>query len=161
MSIIRQEGEFDVLYVATSEPSTKTDPSDSAYTRVGLVDDLSDELSNEAQSTLDRDTDTHEDVSYGQQSSSASITANVQEEDDGGTTTEDAGQIDLRDAAIDQDIVFWLINPEDGDGNTVTGLDGVHAESIVESFNYTRNAGEFKQFEVDLTNRVQPTFFTA
>jgi len=243
MSLRRQEGEFDILYWSRFEPTSGSNPKQNPanYSRVGLVDDLSDELSNEAQSTLDRASDQHESVIYGQQSSSASLTANVQDERDaGGTitgdptvqsapqgdqsvtidtdsddsitlndgdiftfgshdfhyiarssldlgnsssgsvdiapklqsglgggnlvslqpTSEDPVQLVIRDSGVSQRKGWWLIHPEDGDGNAQTGLEALWGLSIVESFNYTRNAGEFKQFEVDLTNKQAPSFFT-
>lgn len=164
MPIKRQEGEFDILYASTTEPTGTPSPPEeepSNYTRIGFVADLGDELSNEAQSATDRESSTHESVIYGTQSSGFTLTANTQEEDSGGTTGEDAGQLILRDAAIAQTIVYFLINPEDGSGTIVPDLEGVYGSCIVESFNYTRNAGEFKQFEVTCTNREQPTYFTA
>lgn len=164
MPIKRQEGEFDILYVSTTAPSGTPSPPEeepSKYTYVGFVADLGDELNNEAQSTTDRESTTHESVIYGTQSSGFTLTCNTQEEDSGGTTGEDSGQLVLRDAAVAQTIVYFLINPEDGNGSTVASLEGVYGSCIVESFNYTRNAGEFKQFEVTCTNREQPTYFTA
>jgi len=161
MSISRQEGEFDILYVTDTDPGSATARKDSSnYTKVGLLGDLSDELSNDTQSTLDRASSQHESIIYGQQSSSVDLTCNVQKEDSGGTTTEDAGQIILRDAAVNQDIVHWLIVPEDSSGTEITGLEGEYGASAVESISNTRNAGEFKQFEVSLTNRKQPSYYT-
>lgn len=160
MPIKRQEGEFDILYVADSEPTTKSDTGDAAYTRVGFVQDVGDELSNEAQSVTDRESSTHQSVIYGTQSSGFDITCSVKEESSGGTTEEDPGQIDIRDAALNQNQVWWIIEPEDGSGTTVTGLERAYGRSIVESFNYTRNAGDFKEFQASFTNKDAPTYET-
>ena len=163
MPIKRQEGEFDILYVSTTAPSGTPSPPEeepSKYTRVGFVADLGDELNNEARSTTDRESTTHESVIYGTQSSGFTMTCNVQEESAADATEEDAGQIDVRDASINQTIVYWLIEPEDGNGTTVVGLERAYGSAIVESFSYTRNAGEFKQFETTFTNREQPTYET-
>lgn len=162
MSLRRQEGEFDILYATTTDPGSASAYKDSSnYTKVGLLGDLSDEQSNDTQSTLDRASTQHESVIYGQQSSSVTLTCNVQKDNDSGTTTEDPGQLILRDAAIDQDIVYWLIQPEDDQGSVITGLEGEYGSSVVDSVENTRNAGDFKQFDVSLTNREQPTYFTA
>jgi len=161
MSIRRQEGENDVLYVTTTDPgstSARKDPSN--YTRVGLLADLSDDISNETQSTLDRASTQHESVIYGQQSSSVDFTCNVQKEDSSGTTTEEPGQIIVRDAAVDQDVLHYLVLPEDDQGNKISGLEGEYGAVVVESISYTRNAGEFKQFEASGAGRKQPSFFT-
>lgn len=161
MGLERQEGEQDILYATTTDPgSASASKNDTNYTKVGLLGDLSDELSNETQSTLDRASSQHESVIYGQQSSSLDLTCNVQKENNSNTVTEDPGQIILRDAAINQNTVYWLIQPEDSNGNPVTGLEGEYGSSVVESISNTRNAGEFKQFDVSLTHREQPTYFT-
>lgn len=243
MPIKRQEGEFDILYWSAFEPTDGTDPKQDPanYDRVGLVADLDDDLTNEAQSTTDRASSTHQSVIYGTQSSGVSIVCNTVETRDAGgsltgdptansgtagdktltiatdaddtisvsdgdmislgshsyhylirstldlgnstsgsvdiaprlqadigggnvvslkTTGEDPVQLVLRDAAINQNEGWWLIHPEDGDGNAQTGLEGGHGRAIVEDFNYTRNAGDFKQFELSLTNKDTPSFFT-
>lgn len=161
MSLRRQEGEFDILYVTTTDPgSASAYKDDTNYTKVGLLGDLSDEESNDTQSALDRASTQHESVIYGQQSSSVTLTCNVQKDNDSGTTTEDPGQIILRDAALNQDIVYWLIQPEDSGGSIITGLEGKYGNSAIESVENTRNAGDFKQFDVSLTNREQPVYFT-
>ena len=159
----RQRGQFDILYVTTTDPTsgTNTDPTDPAnYTRVGLLQDLGDEFTNETDTTVDRDTGKHEDAVATTQSSSVDVTCNVQKSD-GGTPGEDAGQLIFRNAAQDQDRVWFLINPEDSGGSTRTGLELVHGSGVVESFSYTRNQGDFKQFESSLTNKEQPTYTTA
>lgn len=161
MSLRRQEGEFDILYATTTDPGTASARKDPAnYTKVGLLGDLSDEESNETQSTLDRASTQHESVIYGQQSSSVDLTCNVQKDNASGTTTEDPGQIILRDASLNQNIVHWLIIPEDDQGNSISGLEGKYGAAVLESVSNTRNAGEFKQFEVSMQNRKQPTYFT-
>jgi len=161
MSLRRQEGENDILYVSTSDPGSTSARKDSTnYEKFGLLSDLSDEVSNETQSTLDRASTQHESVIYGQQSSSVDATANVQKENDSNTTTEDPGQILVRDAAMDQDIVHYLIQPEDDGGTPVTGLEGEYGAFVVESISNTRNAGEFKQYEISGQGRKQPSFFT-
>jgi len=161
MSLRRQEGENDVLYATTTDPgsaSARKDPSN--YTKVGLLSDLSDEVSNETQSTLDRASTQHESVIYGQQSSSVDFTCNVQKENSSGTTTEDPGQIVVRDAALNQNVMHYLVLPEDDQGNKITGLEGEYGAVVLESITNTRNAGEFKQFEASGAGRKQPTFFT-
>jgi len=160
----RQRGKFDILYATTTDPASgtntdKTDPTN--YTRVGLLQDLGDEFTNETDTTVDRDTGTHEDAVATTQSSSIDVTCNVQRVDSGGSTGEDAGQLIIRDAAQNQDRVWWLINPEDSVGTTLTGLELVYGSGVVESFDYTRNQGDFKQFEASLTNKEQPTYQTA
>ena len=97
---------------------------------------------------------------YGQQSSSLSLTCNVQKENDSNTVQEDAGQILLRDAALTQDRVYFLIQPEDDTGSPLTGLEGVSGSGVADSISNTRNAGEFKQFDMSLTGGEQPNFFT-
>lgn len=91
MSLRRQEGEFDILYVSLYEPTDGTNPKQDPanYSRFGLLADLSDEISNDTQSTLDRASTQHESVIYGQQSSSETLTANVQKEDGAGSVTGD------------------------------------------------------------------------
>lgn len=91
MSLRRQEGEFDILYVSRFEPTSGTDPKQDPanYSRFGLLADLSDEVSNDTQSALDRASSQHESVIYGQQSSSETLTANVQKTDGGGSVTND------------------------------------------------------------------------
>lgn len=243
MSLRRQEGEFDVLYWSRFEPTSGTDPKQNPdnYSRVGLLADLSDEISNDTQSTLDRASSQHESVVYGQQSSSESLTFNVQKtRSQGGSTAgdptvsaasagassltvntdsddtvdlnvgdmialgshdyhylvrsslslgnsssgsidiapklqadlgggnvlsvttdaEDPVQLVLRDSAVQQRDGYWLINPEDKQGNTQTGLEAVRGRAVVESISNTRNAGEFKQFEIELVNGIAPTYFT-
>ena len=159
MAIDRQRGKLDILYLAVSEPTAATDPNDAAYTRIGLLQDLGDEFTNETDTTADRDTGTHEDAVTTTQSSGVDITCNVQKSD-GGTVREDIGQRSVRDAALAQTEVWWLINPEDDQGSTIAGLEGVHSNGFVESFSYTRNQGDFKQFEASLINRSAPSFFT-
>lgn len=243
MSLRRQQGEFDIFYWSRFEPTSGTNPKQNPgnYSRAGLMSDLSDEISNETQSTLDRASGQHESVIYGQQSSSEDLTFNVQESRDSGgsitndptvqaasqgassvtidtdtddevslsagdmitfgshdyhylvrssltlgvsssgsvdispklqtalgggnqvsivTDAEDPVQLVLRDSSLNQREGWWLINPEDGDGNTQTGLEGVHGRAVIESINNTRNTGEFKQFEASLTNQIAPTYFT-
>jgi len=244
MGLRRQEGEFDILYWSRFEPTTGTDPKQDPanYSRVGLLGDLSDEVSNETQSTLDRASSQHESVIYGQQSSSIDITCNVlksrdsggsitndptidgaQSQEDqtidistdaddeidvsdgdviaisghdhfylvrsslnlgngasntvdiapklqsdlsGGETvslksdTEDPVQLVIRESATQQRGGWFLVYPEDDNGNALTGLEGEHGRVALDSFNYTRNAGEFKQFEASGTGQQQPTFFT-
>jgi len=242
MSLRRQEGEFDVFYWSRFEPTSGTDPKQNPdnYSRVGLLADLSDEISNETQSTLDRASSQHESIIYGQQSSSESLTCNVQkargdgslsgdptassatagdstltintDSDDtidvsdgdvialgshdyfylvrsslslGNSTSgsidiapklqadigggnvvslksdaEDPVQLVIRESGVAQRKGYWLINPEDGSGSTQTGLEGVHGQAAIESVSNTRNSGEFKQFEIEMTNGVQPTYFT-
>ena len=60
MPLSRQEGEFDILYATTTDPgTTSARQDDTNYTRVGLLSDLSDEVSNDTQSTLDRASTQH------------------------------------------------------------------------------------------------------
>lgn len=243
MGLRRQEGEFDILYYSRFEPTSGGSPKEnpSNYSRVGLVADESDEISNDVQSTLDRASSQHESVVYGQQSSSEDVTCNVQKNrgsegsvsgdptasstsqgdssitintdaDDtvslssgdmitlgshdyhylirsslslgnsssgsvdiapkiqsatgGGNVVsvvndrEDPVQLVIRQAALNQRRGWWLINPEDGSGNTQTGLEGVYGRGVVESISNTRDAGEFKQFEFSITNGIAPTYFT-
>jgi len=243
MGLRRQEGEFDILYWSRFEPTTGTNPKEDPanYSRLGLVGDLSDEISNETQSTLDRASTQHESVIYGQQSSGVSITANVQKtRDEGGSVTgsptassgtagdksltintgagdaidvstgdmialgshdywyrvenslnlgngssksldiaprlqsgigggnsvslvtkrEDPVQRVLRDAAVAQDNSWFLVYPEDDTGSPLTGLEGEYGFGVVESITNTRNAGEFKQFEIEMTSKIAPSFFT-
>jgi len=161
MSLRRQEGEYDILYATTTDPGTDTARKDPAnYTRVGLLSDLDTSLSNDAQSALDRDSSQHESVIYGQQSSAVNATVNVQEENESGTTTEEPGHVLLRDATLNQDVVHYLIQPEDDTGSAITGLDGEYGAFVVEEFNRTSNSGEFKQYDISGAGRKQPTFFT-
>jgi hypothetical protein len=243
MGLRRQEGEFDILYWSLFEPTTGTNPKEDPanYSRLGFVGDLSDEISNETQSTLDRASTQHESVIYGQQSSSVSITANVQKtRDEGGSVTSSptassgtagdksltintgtgdaidvstgdmialgshdywyridgslnlgnsaSGSIDIeprlqadigggntvslvtkredpvqrvvRDAAVSQSTAWFLVYPEDGSGNAQTGLEAEHGFGVLESITNTRNAGEFKQFEIEMTSKIAPDFFT-
>jgi len=160
MSLRRQEGENDVLYATTSDPGSGNYKDPNNYKKVGLLSDLSDEVSNETQSTLDRASTQHESVIYGQQSSSVDFTCNVQKEDSSGTTQEDQGQIEVRDAALNQDVLHYLVLPEDDQGNKISGLEGEYGAVVLESITNTRNAGEFKQFEASGAGRKQPTFFT-
>jgi len=158
MGLRRQEGEYDILYVTDSAPTTATDSSE--YTRVGLLADLDTSLSNDAQSALDRDSSQHESVIYGQQSSAVNATVNVQEETDGGSVEEDSGHILLRDAALNQDMVFYLVVPEDDTGTEISGLELEYGSFVVEEFSRTANSGEFKQYDISGTGREQPTFET-
>jgi len=243
MGLRRQEGEFDILYWSRFEPTSGTDPRQNPanYSRVGLLADLSDEVSNDTQSTLDRASTQHESVIYGQQSSSASLTCNVQktrtedatlsgdptvssasagvntltvntdtddsidlssgdmiglgshphhyivrsslslsasssgtidiaprlQEDIGGGNNvsikeqgEDPVQQVLKESANSQRNGYLLIVPEDDTGAVVSGLEGVHARSVIESISTSRNAGEFKQLDVSVTNKIAPTYFT-
>lgn len=161
MGLERQEGEFDILYVTTTDPGSASARKDeSNYTKVGLLADLSDDMDNDIQSTLDRASTQHESVIYGQQSSSLDATANVQKENSSNTVQIDPGHKILRDAAVNQTIVHWLVQPEDSGGTEITGLDGQYGAGAVESISNSRNAGEFKQFDFSITNRKQPTYFT-
>ena len=160
---VRQEGKFDVLYVSATDPAsgTGTNPEQQAsnYTRVGLLDGLSNSLSNDTNSTIDRDSKTHQDVVASVQSSEVTITANVLKEASG-TTGIDDGHVLVRDAAYNQDDLFWLIQGEDGSGTPVTDLEGVYGKSLVTDYEVTRDAGDFKQFDSTFTNKEQPTTFT-
>lgn len=161
MSLRRQEGEFDVLYATTTDPGSATARKDTTnYTKVGLLSDLDTSLSNDAQSALDRASSQHESVIYGQQSSAVNATVNVQKDNDSGSTTEDPGHVLLRDATVDQDVVHYLIQPEDSSGSAITGLDGEYGAFVVEDFSRTSNSGEFKQYDFSGAGRKQPTFFT-
>lgn len=157
MSLRRQEGEFDFLYVAASKPTDRE--TTAGYTKVGLLSDLDSSVSNDAQSALDRASSQHESVIYGQQSSVVNGTVNVKKEE-GGTTAEDAGQVLLRDAAVDQDNIFYLIMPKDEDGNNISGLEAEYGSFVVEDFSRTANSGEFKQYDFSGAGREQPSFFT-
>jgi len=99
-------------------------------------------------------------------SGSVDIAPRLQEDIGGGNTVslvtqrEDPVQRVVRDAAVAQDNSWFLVYPEDENGNALTGLEGEHGFGVIESITNTRNAGEFKQFEIEMTSKIAPTFFT-
>jgi hypothetical protein len=153
MPNIKLEGKEVILYVSDSEPASATDESN--YTRAGLVADLTPvELENEEIEAVDRDDGAHDAPVYGTQSSSWSCTANSLKEDDTGTVGIDAGHKLVRDAALNQDPVYFLMKP------STTDLEMVHGRSLLTNYSEQADTGSVKTWEVQATNVGKPTFDT-
>jgi hypothetical protein len=152
MPNIKLEGKEPELYVSTSEPTSPTESTE--YDRAGLIVDLTPiELENEEISAVDRDDGAHDSPVYGTQNSSWQLTANALQEDTSGTVGPDVGQTMIRDAALNQNRIYWLIEPP-------PDLDGWHGQSIITNYNETANTGDVAQYDASFANVGAPTSYT-
>lgn len=152
----RIQGKRYTLYVTTTDPSTvkgsdpEHDPSN--YTKVGKVVNLNPSSSWSPISISDRDSGAVVDELPDELTVGLDVTVNVQREDSAGSVGEDAGHDILIDAhdPDNQDVVYWLINPEDPQETTITGMNGVYSRGRVLDWSPGFDMGSAAQYSFTL-----------
>lgn len=152
----RIQGKRYTLYVTTTDPSTATGTSPEQnktnYTIVGKVANLSPTSSWSTIEATDRDAGSVVDALTDALTVGLDVSVNIQRDDGTGTIAEDAGHDILTDAhgTSAQDVVYWLILPEDPQGTTIIGLRGFYSKGRVESWNPGFDTGSTAQYEYTL-----------
>lgn len=123
------------LYHATTAPTDETDEADTAYTRAGQIVDYSDSSTWSTTNIVHRDSGGFESPSLDTLSQTGSFNCVRQYDDGQGAQADEEGQVNLRDAHLNETESWFLLVVEDETGSLVDGMEGKWTKAYVTDWN--------------------------
>lgn len=144
----RQNAKEYKLYVGTGAPLDENDPSDAAYTLVGLLTNNPFDGTSEELRAADKATSGFSSALPGTASYTVGVEAHRK-------NTGDAGQLIVRDAWVNQtDSIYWLISTANSGDACVSG------QASVTAYSEDNSNDEFASMAATLSGQGAPVFAT-